>query len=56
MLDKIGPQDVRSVPFQKGIEDGVIERINPFNAYIDTILSMIDVEAIKQKNLKSVKA
>ena len=52
VLEKITPQSIRAVPFQKGIEAGLIERINPFNAYIDTILSMIDVEAIKKKNLK----
>lgn len=51
-LKEIGPENVRAIPFQKGIEDGIIERINPFNAYIDTILSMIDVESIKKKNLK----
>ena len=51
-LDGVSPQSIRSVPFQQGIESGLIERINPFNAYIDTILSAIDVEAIKKKNLK----
>jgi phosphomannomutase len=53
-IDKITLDDIKSIPFQKGIENGIIERINPFNDYIDTILSMINVEAIKRKNLKII--
>lgn len=38
--------------FDQGVQDGIIKIIDPFNKYIDTILSMIDVEAIKDRNLK----
>lgn len=38
--------------FYQGIDEGTIRIIDPFNNYIDTILSMIDVEAIKKRSLK----
>ena len=53
-IERISLDDIKAIPFQKGIENGIIERINPFNDYIDTILSMINVEAIKRKNLKII--
>ncbi len=52
ILERLTPANVKALPFQQAVDAGIIERINPFNDYIDTILSMIDVEAIKRKNLK----
>jgi len=48
----VNPDDIRRTDFDKGIEQGIISIIDPFNQYIDTILSLIDVEAIKKANLK----
>lgn len=44
--------EVLSVPFNQGVEMGIIRIINPFNDYIDTILQMLDVESIRNKELK----
>lgn len=43
---------VKSVSFEKGIESGLIKITNLSNEYIDSIISMIDMETIKKKHLK----
>lgn len=48
----VSADNIKSVDFEQGIRDGTIKLIDPFNEYIDTILSMIDVEAIKNAHLK----
>ncbi len=45
-------KEVKAVEFDKGIEGGSIEIIEPFNDYIDSILSMIDLGSIRNKRLK----
>lgn len=44
--------EVKSVSFEKGVENGLIKITNISNDYIDSILAQIDVEAIKKKNLR----
>ncbi len=44
--------EVKSVPFETAVEQGVVRLINPFNDYIDTIIHMLDVESIRNKELK----
>ena len=45
-------KEIKSLPFQKGVEKGLIVRENIANEYIDSILAQINVEAIKAKNLR----
>ncbi|MCM0649538.1 phosphoglucomutase/phosphomannomutase family protein [Clostridium swellfunianum] len=52
IANEIKVEEVKTVDFQDGVNKGLINIINPFNDYIDTILSMIDSEAIKNKGLK----
>jgi phosphomannomutase len=51
-IDQLEDTDSVSLEFQEGLQQGLIQRINPFNEYIDTILSMLDCEAIRSKHLK----
>lgn len=51
-MSMITDKDVKSLPFDEALALGIIERINPFNEYIDTILSMLDVSSIRNKELK----
>lgn len=44
--------DIKRTDFSKAVLAGVIKIIHPENEYIDSILSMIDIDAIKRKNLK----
>lgn len=46
------PQDVSSVDFEDALNDGCIEIINPMNAFVDSIVNFIDMEAIKKANLR----
>lgn len=45
---------IKYISLDKGIETEIIKYINPFNEYIDTILSAIDVESIRKSNLSIV--
>ncbi|CED70541.1 phosphoglucomutase/phosphomannomutase [Aliivibrio wodanis] len=45
-------QDVSSVDFEEALNDGCIEIINPMNAFVDSIVNFIDMEAIKKANLR----
>lgn len=51
-IDKIDVSTIKDMDFCTGIENGSIKVIDPFNEYIDTIINMIDMEAIKGRNLK----
>lgn len=42
---------IKEINFIKGKEQGIIEIIDPFNQYIDTILKMIDLDRIKSRRL-----
>lgn len=44
-------EDIGSLPFEKAVDDGIVRIINPFNDYIDTIISMLDVESIRNQEL-----
>lgn len=52
ICNNLKPEDVKFISFEKGVLSGAIKLIDPFNKYIDTILSMIDTEAIKERGLK----
>lgn len=45
-------KEVKAVDFNKAVENGTIVMFNPFNDYIDTIISLVDIESIKNKQLK----
>lgn len=51
-ISAIDNSAVKLIDFNTGIDSGKIEIIDPFNKYIDTIISMIDMEAIKNRKLK----
>ncbi|QUH28725.1 phosphoglucomutase/phosphomannomutase family protein [Vallitalea guaymasensis] len=50
--NKIEDYRVRAIAFEKGLETGMIQKINPLNEYVDTILNKLDLKAIRNKNLK----
>lgn len=45
-------KEVRHIDFEEAKAQGIIRLINPFNDYIDTIVGMLDVESIRNKELK----
>lgn len=48
----LGKAPVCTMAFEEGLQRGYIKELNVFNAYIDSILSMIDVSAISKRNLR----
>lgn len=52
ICDSLSIDDTKQIPFEDGVKNGAIKIIDPFNEYIDTILSMIDTEAIRNRGLK----
>ncbi|MCX7712038.1 MAG: phosphoglucomutase/phosphomannomutase family protein [Clostridia bacterium] len=51
-IKDIKESDIQFVDFEDGKNQGSIEVIDPFNEFIDTIINMIDMEAIKSRKLK----
>lgn len=51
-LSVLTDSDVRSIPFDEGLEQGLIERIDPMNDYVDSILSSVDSRAIRNRGLR----
>ncbi|MFA7636885.1 MAG: phosphoglucomutase/phosphomannomutase family protein [Monoglobales bacterium] len=43
---------IKSLNFDEAVKKGAIQLIHPFNDYIDSIMSMLDIDAIKEKGLK----
>lgn len=52
IIEAIKKEDIKTMAFEKAIEEGIVEIINPFNSYIDSILKMVNVDAIRDKALK----
>ena len=46
------PEDVKSIPYADALAAGIIREGYPFNEYIDSILRLVDVEKIRQANLR----
>lgn len=51
-IAKIDESDVITMDYAKGKAAGIVEEINPKNDYIDSILSILDIDKIKGRNLK----
>ena len=44
--------NVKSMPFETALQEGTVIITNPQNAYLDSILDFINVDKIKDQNLK----
>ncbi|WP_019614405.1 phosphoglucomutase/phosphomannomutase family protein [Psychromonas ossibalaenae] len=51
-IEAINSADIQALDFEKAVEDGQIVVINPMNEFVDSVLDLLDVEAIKQANLR----
>lgn len=45
-------EEISSIPFDQALKQGLVEIINPSNDYIDSILNILDLKAIRDANLK----
>ena len=46
------PEEIPSIPYARAKAQGIVTEGYPFNAYIDSVLDMIDVKAIKRAGLR----
>ena len=46
------PEDVKSMAYSAALAQGIIREGYPFNAYIDSVLSLVDVKKIQDARLK----
>ena len=44
--------DIKSLDFDKAVEEGSVVIINPMNAFVDSVIALLDMDAIKQANLR----
>ena len=51
-IEKLTAADVKSIPYGEALKAGIIREGYPFNEYIDSILSLVDVEKIKESRLR----
>lgn len=51
-IEKITTKDVKLVDFDEAVKSGKVEIVNPLNEYIDSILSFMDLDKIKNSGLK----
>lgn len=51
-IKDITEEDILTVDFEQGVKTGIIEIIDPFNDFIDSIINMINMDAIKKSKLK----
>lgn len=52
LIEAYGEKPIPTIAYDEGTKQGVIVEINPFNDYIDAILSLVDVDAIKKGNFR----
>ena len=51
-IRRLKPEDVQSVDYDRAVALGIIREGYPFNDYIDSVLSLVDVEKIKNARLR----
>ena len=51
-IAKIDPGTIRSIPYREALNAGLIREGYPFNEYVDSILSMLDIRKIKEARLR----
>ena len=51
-IAQVNPAEIKSIDYDKAMEQGLIQEIYPFNDYIDSILQFVDVSQIKKAGLR----
>lgn len=51
-LAQLDPKDVKEMDYTQAKEQGLIEEIYPLNEYLDNIIAAVDMDAIRQANLR----
>lgn len=51
-ISQVCENEILSIPYDQALEQGLIREENPVNDYIDSILSLVDAEAIRKADLR----
>lgn len=51
-IEKLRPEEIKSIPYDEALASGIIRESYPFNEYIDSVLEMVDVDKIKKARLR----
>lgn len=51
-ISKVHPEDVKEEEYDVALKNGMIEEIYPLNEYLDNIIDAVDMNAIRNANLK----
>ena len=51
-IEKLRPEDVKSIPYADALAAGIVQEGYPFNEYIDSVLQMINTAAIRGSGLR----
>ena len=51
-IAQVEEDGIRSIPYEKALEQGLVREENPANDYIDSILSLVDAGAIRRADLR----
>lgn len=52
--NQVKPDEIKAIPYQKAIEAGLVQEINPQNQYLDAIIRGVNMDAIRSRNLQIV--
>ena len=52
IIASLDPDDIPSMDYAEALQKGLIQEIYPLNEYLDRILSMLDMDAIRQAHLR----
>lgn len=53
-ISRVNPDEIKILEYDKAVEQGLVEEFYPMNEYIDDIMEKIDMEAIKNAQLRVV--
>lgn len=51
-ISELSPEDVKEMDYAEGVKKGLIQEIYPLNEYLDNIIAAMDMEAIRNADLK----
>lgn len=52
--NRVKPEEISAIPYQKAIDAGMVQEINPQNQYLDAIIRGVNMDAIRSRNLQII--
>jgi len=52
--NRIAAEEIHLIPYAQAVRSGMVEETNPQNVYLDSIIRMVNMDAIRSRNLQIV--